>query len=236
MNWEGRKVNTVNISEVHQVKLEHYPKSDTILQIERHIQITKQEIETCRDLLHKVNSNKQERTHTPARAQFSTNLQNEVQSKEKQLQKLEKDLKKEVTARQFKLKPESYTTTVKIKIHPFATSFTTFKCKMTQIPLNANDATTGHKLQGMSKDVVIVTSWPSSQCLFKNWEYVVLSHVRSLSGLFLFHPIDLKKDFSPSDSLISYLNLAKTLETTVLNERERLMNKVQQKLQQQQHN
>jgi hypothetical protein len=30
---------------------------------------------------------------------------------------------------------------------------------MIQIPANSNDATTDHKLQGMSKDVIIVASW-----------------------------------------------------------------------------
>jgi hypothetical protein len=30
-----------------------------------------------------------------------------------------------------------------------------------QIPANSNDATTGHKLQGMSKDAIIVSSWPT---------------------------------------------------------------------------
>jgi hypothetical protein len=29
---------------------------------------------------------------------------------------------------------------------------------MKRIPANTNDASTGHKLQGMSKDVIIVTS------------------------------------------------------------------------------
>jgi hypothetical protein len=48
---------------------------------------------------------------------------------------------------------------------------------MKQIPANSNDATTGHKLQGMSKDVIVVTSWPTEglAAMFKNWEYVVLS-------------------------------------------------------------
>ena len=59
---------------------------------------------------------------------------------------------------------------------------------MLQIPINMNDATIGHKLQGMSKDAVIITSWPSGG-LFKNWEYVVLSRVRTHDGLYLFRPI-----------------------------------------------
>ncbi len=32
---------------------------------------------------------------------------------------------------------------------------------MRQIPSNSNDATTGHKLQGMSEDAIIVSSWPT---------------------------------------------------------------------------
>ena len=56
---------------------------------------------------------------------------------------------------------------------------------MIQIPTYINDVTTIHKLQGMSKDVIVVSSWPAGglATMFKNWEYVVLSHVRTLSGL-----------------------------------------------------
>ena len=66
---------------------------------------------------------------------------------------------------------------------------------MKQIPANSNDATTGHKLQGMSKDAIIVSSWPTGglAAMFKNWEYVVLSRVRTLSGLYLVKPIDMDK-------------------------------------------
>ena len=71
---------------------------------------------------------------------------------------------------------------------------------MTQLPININDATTGHKLQGISKDAVIITSWPKGG-LFKNLEYTVLSRVRTLDGLFLFKDIDKEKLFKPSDEL-----------------------------------
>ncbi len=76
---------------------------------------------------------------------------------------------------------------------------------MTQIPANSNDGTTGRKLQGMSKDVIIVTSWPTGSLskLFKNWEYVVLSRVRILSGLYFVDPIDMEKLFNPSSQLRS---------------------------------
>jgi hypothetical protein len=48
---------------------------------------------------------------------------------------------------------------------------------MTQIP-NTYDASAGHKLQDMSKDAIIETSWPTG---FKNKEYEVLSCVNTLS-------------------------------------------------------
>ncbi len=66
---------------------------------------------------------------------------------------------------------------------------------MKQIPANSNDAITGHKLQGMSKDLLIVSSWPTGglAAMFENWEYVVLSRVRTLSGLYLVKPNDMEK-------------------------------------------
>eukprot|EP00985_Skeletonema_marinoi_P021697 scaffold13446_cov257-Skeletonema_marinoi.AAC.1 len=39
------------------------------------------------------------------------------------------------------------------------------KCSVTQIPVNASDAITGHTLQGLTKDNVIVFSWNNST----NW-------------------------------------------------------------------
>ena len=76
---------------------------------------------------------------------------------------------------------------------------------------NSNDGTTGHKLQGMSKDVIIVSSWPTGGLskIFKNWEYVVLSRVRTLSGLYLVDPIDMEKLFNPSSQLKSYIDKIK---------------------------
>ena len=57
--------------------------------------------------------------------------------------------------------------------------------KATQFPVVSNDATTGFKLQGSSVDKLIVKEWVNK----KNWEYVMLSRVRELGGLFLEHPI-----------------------------------------------
>ncbi len=89
---------------------------------------------------------------------------------------------------------------------------------MKQILANRNDATTGHKLQGMSKDLLIVSSWPTGglAAMFKSWEYVVLSRVRTLSGLYLVKPIDMEKSFEPSEELRSYIESARKKEKNML--------------------
>ncbi len=92
----------------------------------------------------------------------------------------------------FKLEPELFSTKVSVKEFEGSKKKNPFQCRMKQIPANTNDASTGHKLQGMSKDVIIVTSWPTG---FKNWEYVVLSHACILSGLYLVEPINMNKSY-----------------------------------------
>ena len=134
------------------------------------------------------------------------------------LESLEKDLQREMQSRRFKVSPQSFSPDVKVKMHDFAPPVN-IRCRMTQLPLNLNDATTGHKLQGMSKDVVIITSWPSSGAIFKNWEYVALSRVRTLLGLFLFEPIDMEKSFEPSTELREYLTRAQAQMDRILNRR-----------------
>ncbi len=81
---------------------------------------------------------------------------------------------------------------VNVKHHHTSTRKQKLCCKMNQIPANSNDATTGHKLQGMSKDIIIVSSWPTGglSVMFKNWEYVLLSRVRTLSGLYWIYVLE----------------------------------------------
>ena len=76
----------------------------------------------------------------------------------------------------FNLEPEQFSPEVNVKHHHTSTKKQKLCCKMNQIPANSNDATTGHKLQGMSKDIIIVSSWPTGglSLMLKNWEYVVL--------------------------------------------------------------
>ena len=89
---------------------------------------------------------------------------------------------------------------------------------MTQIPANSNDATTGHKLQGVPKDAIVVSLWPTGglAAMFKNWEYVVLSRVRTLSGLSFVEPVDMDKSFKPSTELKKYIENAQQKETNML--------------------
>ena len=80
--------------------------------------------------------------------------------------------------RKFKLEAEQCFP--KISIKQFSNSYNKmedFYCKMKQIQANMNNSTTGHKLQGISKDVIVITSWPTGglAIMFKNWEYAVLS-------------------------------------------------------------
>jgi hypothetical protein len=71
---------------------------------------------------------------------------------------LKEKLSKERDSWKLNLEPEKFSPEVNVK--HFRTSFKKqpMQCKMNQIPANSNDGTTGHKLQGMSKDVIIVMS------------------------------------------------------------------------------
>ncbi len=105
------------------------------------------------------------------------------QSKEERIKSKLDDLKnrlmKEINGHRFKLKPEQFSPEVSDKHYHTSSKKVTFQCKMKQIPANSNDATTGHKLQGMTKAAIIVSSWSTRgiATIFKNWEYVVLSRV-----------------------------------------------------------
>ena len=62
------------------------------------------------------------------------------------------------------------------------------KCQSTA----ALQLSAGHKLQGVSKDTLIVNSWDYG---FESWVYFVLSRVRTRLGLLLNKNFDLKKKF-----------------------------------------
>ena len=63
-------------------------------------------------------------------------------------------------AQTFKLNPVKSTATVEVRLDDSVNERTSIKqVIITQIPINTNDTTTGHKLQGMSVDKLLVTSW-----------------------------------------------------------------------------
>ena len=61
------------------------------------------------------------------------------------------------------------------------------KMKTLQLPFVMNHATTGHKLQGASVDNLFVHNWYYRT----NWVYVVMSRVRTRSGLYCRKPLSL---------------------------------------------
>ena len=73
---------------------------------------------------------------------------------------------------------------------------------MDQLPVNLSDATTGHKLQGCSKDEIII----QSVCYKTSGHvYTSLSRVRKLKGLFLSKKLDYRKFKKCYDKTSSYL-------------------------------
>lgn len=75
---------------------------------------------------------------------------------------------------------------------------------VTHFSLVINYATTGHKLQGKSLDLLVIAEWSKQE----NWAYVVLSRVRTLAGLYLKYPIPRDIDFEPSEN---YKHMMSTL-------------------------
>ena len=68
---------------------------------------------------------------------------------------------------------------------------------MTQLPLIPNNATTGHKLQGQTKENLVISVWSRR----RNWNCVALSRVTTIDGLFLVSPLPYDTDFSIPDDL-----------------------------------
>ena len=124
--------------------------------------------------------------------------------------------------RYFILRPQTFSTTVNFPIGGGDSDITlrVGNVRVTQIPVNSNIATTGHKLQGMSKNTLIVNSW---NYRFANWIYVVLSRVRTLAGLFLCKPLDLDKPFKVPKTLIEFERKMKVMEDNTLEKRAREM-------------
>lgn len=199
-NYYNRKVWTVCATDVEWIECEHVVKTATILKLEAHLGKLAKKLKTA--------------TTKKKRRKLL-----------KQIKTTKKRLQSQSVLRRFKLEPETNSCAVSVKPHALSPRKEDYACLVTQLPLNLNDATTGHKLQGMSKDIVIITSWPNfgDNPIFKNWEYTVLSRARSLEGLFLFQPIDMNKSFQPSQELKDYFKRAKRLQNRVLKKRKQAL-------------
>ena len=86
--------------------------------------------------------------------------------------------------------------------------------KISQFGINSNIATTGHKLQGMTKKKLVVSSWMYS---VRNWVYVVLSRVQTLDGLYLLKTLDRNQDYSVDQKLLKEEERLKKIEEKTLN-------------------
>jgi hypothetical protein len=71
------------------------------------------------------------------------------------------------------------------------------RANVNRFPVVVNHATTGHKLQGQTKESLFISDWHYGS----NWPYVVLSRVTTLKGLFLLKPIRRDVDFSQDSRL-----------------------------------
>jgi hypothetical protein len=81
------------------------------------------------------------------------------------------------------------------------------RVSLTQLPVLVNNATTGHKLQGQTKQNLVISVWSKK----RNWNYVALSRVTTRSGLFLVSPLPPTTDFSMSPDLVNMLDTLRNL-------------------------
>ena len=115
--------------------------------------------------------------------------------------------------KRFRLIPRKTSATAHVTLHDMMTEKVPMRCSVTQLPVNASDAITGHKLQGLTKDNIIVYSWNRST----NWIYTVLSRVRTIAGLYLFRTLSLRAIRPPPQEYLDFLGRMRDLERQDLN-------------------
>jgi len=189
-NWDGVKVYTVNARYVEWAEFERFPDNEKIVLLKSSILALEEEL-----------------------------LREQDDKKAAELEDMQNQLMTKKQAQCFKLSPTKSTAFVNVSLDDAVKERTLLKgVGMTQLPINMNDATTGHKLQGMSKDKLIVASWS----FMPNWIYVVLSRVRTLDGLFLLKPlpIDCLDKFAVPRELQAFERRMLDLERTVIHARE----------------
>ena len=107
------------------------------------------------------------------------------------------------------LKVSAKKDTVSIKIKHRGIHVPDMKIKILQFPILNAIAITGHKLQGLSKDNLVVVDFDYKT---PQWIYVALSRVRTQTGLFLMKKFDMTKLREPDRRLVAEDNRLRSLE------------------------
>ena len=118
-------------------------------------------------------------------------------------------MNKAVQSRRFKLQPKRFPT-CNVEVTPIDSTMENqpMKYSMTQILVNASDATTGHKFEGLTKDNLNVYSCTEST----HWIYVVLSYIRTLSGPYSCRSLKLWDIKPPPQDYLAFLGWMKKLQ------------------------
>jgi hypothetical protein len=114
--------------------------------------------------------------------------------------------------RYFTLPAKKFTVTGKIPMNGGRQHVPLDSLEITQFPINLDDATTGHKLQGMTKSVLDIADFNYGE----NWIYVACSRVRTSNGLFLFKRLNRSKYIGPSQALLTEIELLERIEQRTL--------------------
>ena len=203
--YNNKKVWAVSIEDVEWITVELMDNTDEIDTITQKVTQLKQNIQDAQSATNNNNNNIS-----------ITDIQRELEF-------LNEELKIMHRSRQFNITPERRNVLATVRPSRICSIEDTLKLEMNLLPVNIATACTGHKLQGRSKDTLVVTSWPKfkNNVVFQNWEYVVLSRVRTLNGLFLLKPLDMQKSYAPTHELTKYMKRAKKAETNLLKKREK---------------
>jgi hypothetical protein len=141
-------------------------------------------------------------------------LKNKRRKNKQAICRLRMQIELERSRKIFRMPPITCETNVKCPINTHAPE-ALFRATMTQFPINMADAVTGHKLQGRTLDKVIVTAWPT-MAIMKNWEYTVLSRVKSRKGLYLFEKLDIHKSYAAKPEFKKFIRRLRLLEEVTM--------------------
>jgi hypothetical protein len=118
-------------------------------------------------------------------------------------------MKLDYTDQMVALRPKEFSVDMKL---PGSTSLIKV-FKMAQFAVNMSLATTGHKLQGMTMDLLIL----AEISLMPNWLHVIMSRVTLLKGLYLMQPLTTEIFKLISRNLREELLFLRSLEQRLLN-------------------